>query len=558
MQGAAAAKLRMLQQRQRQGTEAQAVTLERMLTSPNGFALASATPLQRAICRIADGLPLDELAVTPLIDRPERYAADIRERATLKWSLGDVDKLPRSRPAELYIVGPIRSGKSLMTAAVSVCASQRCDLGLLGPGEVPRVSVVSLTTDLARVVHQHVVGRATASPSLARLVVGEATSDSIQFRHPTGSPVEVKIVAGARAGGSLVARWSAGVVFDEFTRMTGSEDGVVNFDDARTAVSGRLLPGAQLCGIGSPWAPFGPAYRVVSEHWQAPSAQRVVIRAVGPAMNPVYWTPERCEELRRRDPLAFRTDVLGEFADPEASLFSADDLAPVTRRDAVELEPEPGHHYVAAMDPATRADAWTLVVATRRRDGVLQVVMARQWQATRGSPLSPDAVLSEVAEVLRPYDVARVATDQWAADALTDIGARHGIYLASEAITAGRKVELFEGLRALVLSRRVELPPMRELLDDIRRVRKRVTQSGIAIELPRAAGRHCDFAFATALALAQPVGEPARHAEAPPEGWESWEVDEANRYAQRLRGGRDGYDATETELDRWDDAGEFD
>ena len=552
MQAAARAKLAQLEARRAQRTEASGLTLERMLTSPNGFGLATATPLQQAICRIADGRPLDGLERVPLLANAGAYAEDIRERATLTWSIGDVRRLPASRPAELYIVGPIRSGKSLMTAAVGVCATQRCDLSLVGPGEVPRVSVVSLTTDLARVVHQHVVGRTTASPPLKRLTVGEPTSDSIMFRHPTGVPVEVKIVAGARAGGSLVARWSAGVVFDEFTRMTGSDDGVVNFDDARTAVSGRLLPGAQLCGIGSPWAPFGPAYKLVTEHWQQPSRERVIVRAVGPAMNPVYWTPERCEELRRRDPMAFRTDVLGEFADPESAMFAAEDLGLVIRRDVVELRPEPGQHYVAAMDPATRADAWTLVVVTRTAEGKLAVAMARQWQATRGAPLSPDDVLREIAEELRPYDVVRVATDQWAADALTDIGARHGLYLSSEAITAARKVELFESMRALVLSQQVELPPVRELIDDIRRVRKRVTQSGITIELPRAGGRHCDYAFATALAFAQPVGEPDASPAPLPAGWEQWELDEAAGLAKRLRGDDDD-DDSETELDQWDD-----
>lgn len=525
-----------------------------MLTSPKGFGLATATPLQRAICRIADGRPLDELERTPLIPNPDAFAPDIRERATLAWSIGDVRRLPERPPSELYIVGPIRSGKSLMTAAIGVCASQRCDLGLLGPGEVPRVSVVSLTTDLARVVHQHVTGRALASDSLRRLLASDPTADSVTFRHPSGHPVEVKIVAGSRAGGSLVSRWSAGVVFDEFTRMVGGEDGVVNFDDARSAVSGRLLPGAQLCGIGSPWAPFGPAYATVQAHWQQPNAQRLVIRAVGPAMNPVYWTPERCEELRTRDPVAFRTDVLGEFADPEMSLFSTDDLRAVTRSGSLELPPDPKHHYIAAIDPATRADAWTLVVATRNAAGVSQIAMARQWHARQGLPLSPQAVLREIAEILRPYNVARVVTDQWAADALADLGAQVGLWLHSISITSAKKVELFESMRALILANRVELPPMQELIDDLRRVRKRVTQSGISIELPRAAGRHCDFAFAAALALSQPLGDPDTDAPKRVDGWEDWELDEADKLARRMR--RRGDDDAEadqvSELDPWD------
>lgn len=528
-------------------------SLEKMLVSSNGFGLTTATPLQQAICRIADGVPLGDLVDKPLLKNASHYARDIQERATFKWSIGDIDALPKSRPSEMYIIGPIRSGKSLMTAAVGVCATQRCDLSLLGPGETPRVSIVSLTTDLASVVHQHVVGRSLAVPALRSIILGDPKSDSVLFKHPTGIPIEVKIVAGSRAGGSLVARWSAGVVFDEFTRMVGGDDGVINFDDARSAVSGRLLPGAQLCGIGSPWAPFGPAYNIVNQYWQTPSKERVVLRAVGPAMNPIYWTPDRCEELRRRDPVAFRTDVLGEFSDPESSLFTADDLDPITRKWPVNLEAEPGHNYVAAIDPATRADAWTMVVATKRKDGVIQVVFTKQWQAKKGMPLSPDSVLREMAEDLHPYNVARVVTDQWAADALSDLGARYGLWIHSQSITSSKKVELFETMRTLILARRVELPPLRELQDDIRRVRKRVTQSGITIELPRASGRHCDFAFATALALSQPVGEPERDLSAIiPEGWAQHEIEEADKYAKQFRRNEDIGDL-ESELNQWED-----
>jgi hypothetical protein len=49
--------------------------------------------------------------------------------------------------------------------------------------------------------------------------------------------------------------------------MAGQEDGVVNLDDARSAVLGRILPGSQLLYIGSPWAPFGPVYSMVQEFW---------------------------------------------------------------------------------------------------------------------------------------------------------------------------------------------------------------------------------------------------------------------------------------------------
>jgi len=61
-------------------------------------------------------------------------------------------------------------------------------------------------------------------------------------------------------------------------------------------------------------------------------------------------------------------------------------------------------------------------------------------------------------------------------------------------------VEMFEALRTLVADDRIELAPVPELLEDLRRVRKRVTQTGVTIELPRLGRRHCDYAMALALA----------------------------------------------------------
>ncbi len=68
-------------------------TLERLLTHPSAFGLLTASPLQRAICRIADGLPLGELA-----EHPDVMAA-----------IGGVASVPASRPLELLIHSPPHS-----------------------------------------------------------------------------------------------------------------------------------------------------------------------------------------------------------------------------------------------------------------------------------------------------------------------------------------------------------------------------------------------------------------------------------------------------------------
>lgn len=465
------------------------ITLETLLTHPEAFGLTTASPLQRAVCRIADGLPLGELATVP-----EVVAA-----------IGDVAALPSTPPSEVLLLSGIRTGKSLLAAALAVRATQTCNLSGLSAGDNVRVSVLSLTTDLGRVVFGHIVGNVMAKPRLRALVVGEPTSDAITLRHPTGREVEIKVVAGARAGASLVARWSAGCVVDEAARMQGQEDGVVNFDDARRAMLGRLLPGAQLVAISSPWAPRGPIYEMVQEHAGRPTANLVVIRAPAHHMNPSVWTPERIDKLKTQDEQAYRTDILGEFCDPESSLFASTELEAVTRAAPMVLEREERHHYVAAIDPATRGNGWTLAIATARREGTRKkriAVLVKQWQGSKLAPLKPDVVLKEIAEICAGYGIRHAWTDQWSSDALRALAAPHGLYLQEETMTAARKVEIYETLRTWIAEGDVELPPDPQLRADLLSIRKRVTMTGIAIDLPRTSdGRHADYAPALATAF---------------------------------------------------------
>lgn len=290
-------------------------TLEDMFTSPLGFGVDNASPVQRAICRTVrrNGRAIGDLA--------ER--SDVCEAFGGRTAIDTIDALPPGEsPRKVTICAAIRSGKTFLVCAAAVCATQQVNLNDLKSGEVPRVSIVSLTLDLAHVAHGILVGAIMASPVLRKLVIGEPTADSIMLRHPSGRPVEIKCVAGTRAGYSLIARWSAGVIFDEGTRMVGSDDGaVVALDDMIDAVEGRLLEGAQIFVIGSPAQPFGPVYKQVQNRFGKPGADLVVIRANGPAMNPKHWTPARCERLKKDNPEAYETDVLGNFGKADACPF---------------------------------------------------------------------------------------------------------------------------------------------------------------------------------------------------------------------------------------------
>lgn len=457
-------------------------SLEAILTTPLGFGLTGATPLQRALCRVADGLPLLELAEHPdvldTLGRPPPRA-------------------PRSL-FELDVLSGTRTAKSMLAAAIAIRATQTCDVSQLSPGEVPRVPIVSLRKDLADVIFGHVKGAVTQSPQLRSLLCGEPTADALALRHPSGRPIEIKVVAGAKSGGNAISRWLAGIIFDEYTRMVGADEGVVNYDEMRKAALSRMLPGSTVTSIGSPWAPFGPAFERAQQRWLRPTANHVFAWARADKMNPQWWTPERAEQLRVTDPDAYRTDFLAEFMEPEELFFPASLVDAACREEGRETIPRVrGQVYAAAMDPATRSNAWTLVVGTRvRRDDqtVRQIVYAHQWvPGTR--PLDPLAVLAEMAPVLKGYGVNLVKTDQWSVDALRALASQVGLSVTQQDLSGRDHYERYKTVQSWFATGCLEIPRDRELVEDLKRVRKRVTGEGIKIVLPKTAdGRHCDYA----------------------------------------------------------------
>jgi hypothetical protein len=469
-------------------------TLEELYTSAAGFAVP-ASPTQRAILRAIEGRSLGELAAHPAV--VEAFGGEVAIAA-----------LPTTAPTEFDLLAGIRTGKSQIAACRALHASQTVDVSGLAAGEVPRVSVLSLDLDKADVVLDHLVGTMLARPALRGLLLEEPANRTVRVRHPSGRPVEIAVVAGSRAGGSVVARWSAGVVFDEFARMLGSADGaVVNFDDARRGALGRLLPGATVLSIGSPWAPFGPAYERFLQRHGKPTVEHVVVRARADAMNPQWWTEARIERLKASDDLAYQTDVLAEFADPSESFILQSEIKRATREGPAVLPPSNRpRKYMVGVDPGTRGNAFAMILLSAATfDGGevrYQVVMAREWRGTPSAPLSPWETFRQIRNLIAPYGDPLVVTDQHSADAYQDICVRLGVRLKIAPITAQNRSELFESIKGVFATGAIEIPPDRTLQNDLASVRRRLTVTGIGYDLPRTGdGRHGDYVPALALAL---------------------------------------------------------
>src|SRR5580704_15103845 len=107
-----------------------AVTLEKILTSHAAFGLTTASAVQRACCRVSEGLGLGDLACDENVQRAF-------------GGLDAIGRLPLVPPKEFHIVSAIRCGKSLFTAAKATHVALTIDLkgAHIAPSEIARVSV---------------------------------------------------------------------------------------------------------------------------------------------------------------------------------------------------------------------------------------------------------------------------------------------------------------------------------------------------------------------------------------------------------------------------------
>ncbi len=472
--------------------ESNGLTLEDVLAGP-GYAALDASPLQRAICRAADGLPV----------------GDALDAEQLEQHFGRWD-IPSVRPRLVVVVAGVRGGKSWIASCAGIKLALTVPLGKLKKHELPRVAIIAPTVDAARATFVILVGILSESPVLGMFVEGDPTADTVVLKRPDGRRVEIVVVAAHRGGLSVRNRWLAGFVLDEVAQFGSEAEGrAVNVEELLRAAETRLLDGAQGWLISSPYGRAGLLHELFQRHHGKPG-DVLVVHAPTRALNPSF-PQELIDAVALRDPDAAAREYGAEWLDPESAMLPGELVDPAIRDKPRELQPAPGWKYVAAIDPATRGNAWSLVIigiAPKGQTPRLRVALAREWKGSAREPLNPEHVFEKISELAHPYGVRSVKSDQAAADYLRAIARREGLSVHDKAITAPIKLELYEGLRTHLAIGNLELPPVPQLRADLLAIRKRVTAGAISVHLPKTPdGRHCDYASALALAVQSAVFE---------------------------------------------------
>lgn len=472
-------------------------TLEEYLCEERYCGLIEASPLQRAVCRAADGLPMGGIVTAEQLREHFGCAA-----------------VPMVRPRLVALVAGVRGGKSRLAGTAALYAALTTDLGMIQQHEVPRFAVVAPTVDAATATYTLIVGMAHASPVLSRYVVGDPTASTLRIMRPDNRLVEIVVVAAHRGGLSVRNRWLVGFVLDEVAQFGAQAMGAqVNAEEILQAAETRLLPGCQGWVISSPYGPSGLLHELWRAYYGKPSAERLVVHAPTRAFNPSF-EQSKIDAIRAVSPDVAAREYDATWLEADTAFYPEQHLAAATRHDPVVVPPPKRRagtwHFAAAMDPASKGNAWTFLVhclvPSARGAPRHIVVMAAQWIGSRTDPLSPEEVMGEIATIAKSYGVRIIVSDIHMFDALQDIARRHNVSLELAPSTGPANLRRHETVAALLADGNLELPDEPDLLSDLRQVRKIALANGLRVDLdaPNPAGRHCDYAAALALAIDYP------------------------------------------------------
>lgn len=493
-----------------------ATALLRHLLSDPAYLGLDLSPLQSALVDLAGAgrWPIGELethratvdddqaeidAVTE-VRRFEVGGGSIRYRARLGTS-------PNSRPDSVCVVAGVRGGKTTIAACALVTCALEADLSALRRGEVAYGVIVAPTLDAADKTFEDLCHLIQSTPLAQRVISTRPVSTDddedgprqpanrrIKIRRDDGRHVVLRVVAASKGGLTSRSRWLVGCVLEEAAYF-GSEGAgaAVSAEDQYAAVADRIVPGGQVWLISSPNAPEGLLY----ETWRRVPEGWAVVHAPTRALNPSY-PQERVDRAMRRNADRARRDLGAEFLDSETALIPNDWIERAT---VPRASPTGNTRRVAAMDPATRGNGWTLVVSERTATGVA-IVAAREWRGSKAAPLSPSETLQSIALELRRWGVTTVLTDRHHVDSLRDLARPCGLQLSERSTSAGDGIERGTRVRSLLGDRTLTLCDVPEMARDLRAARRILTRHGAALLLPTTPdGRHCDYFPSVSLAV---------------------------------------------------------
>ncbi len=463
----------------------------------------------------------------------EYWAASQNEA---KWDehgyLKSVKKLPYTKKEykEVWGVCGVRAGKTDRLAATIVAYEAVCG-GHEAFGSQDRPKICFQIAQDIRMAKYSLHSIMSVLKSMSFLKYGtdkswitNVTADRIELKNGITIAVTPPTVKSIRGYDSPVAVLDEVGVWYQDADSANPDFEIYDQVDSRQAQFAH----PKIVGISSPWNKAGLLYK----RWEAgtegykvrcvdcrvkakfgecdkckaerlPHKNMLVLYSPTAASNPIIpkaWL----EGKRNKDPRSFERECLAYFQDSLSGFLNANLIDKAKDIGVTHRAPDKKYHYIAAIDPAFRRDAFAFTVV--HCDPALGIVQdhVQRWLDPFGVPLNPGEVFPQIAAVLADYNIKTVFSDQYTLEALHYIAQQFGFGIEETTFSSTSKAEIYGNLQQLLNQGKLRLLDDQETINELKSIEKQVQQGG-TIKIGAPESMYDDLATVVAIAAHEAV-----------------------------------------------------
>jgi hypothetical protein len=394
---------------------------------------------------------------------------------------------PTRRVRELWAIVGRRGGKSRIAAALAVYFATFVQ-HKLAKGEKGPVLVLAASLEQSRVVFGYTLAFLQESDVL-RKEIAEATRTEIRLRNG------ITIAVHSNSFRTVRGRTLCACVFDEVAYWRDETSATPDAEVYSAVLPSLITTNGMLVGIGSPYRRIGLLHQKHRNFFGVDDGDTLVVKGSSKVFNQTL-DDVSISAQRLADPTAAQSEWDAEFRDDLVGFLDDALIERAVDRDRpLELPPQPGVSYRAAIDPsggAIAGDAYTPCIAHKEADHfVVDVVRGRQ------GPFDPNELTKEYAALCKQYRCGTVVGDkyglEWVAAAWRDTNVT---YANSDLPASALYLEMLP----LFTRGLISLPDHPKLLRELRLLERIPSRMGKdAVSHPR--GCHDDHANSVAGAL---------------------------------------------------------
>lgn len=266
---------------------------------------------------------------------------------------------------------------------------------------------------------------------------------------------------------------------------------------------------------------------------RAANSHKLVLQGPSPVLNNPTITRVFLAGERAKDPDGFDREIGAKFAKSVSGFLPAP-LVKRAMRGPVQVPPQPGVWYTAAMDPAFKNDAFAFAIG-HLEEGTAGPVFVQDvcasWRGKKDQPLDPAMCIANVAAYCKQYHITSVISDQQHLESMQTIADDGGILVEPFIFTPKVKKAMWRDFVAMIQQDKVSLVAHHELEAELLALERKLTPTGEKI-----AGRRDDHAVVTAMCLHRALAfgvaaKPPVHA--PPTA-SDWDAFAAKRFQEGM------------------------